>query len=438
METNRKRRWAVDLTPLRASRDFRLLLLTQTVSSLGGFITYVAVPLQVALITHSPLQVGLLGLCELAPLLVTALIGGALADYLDRRLLVLAGEATMMLTCLALLLNAAGPHPRLWVLFVIAAVSSAVDGLQRPAIEGLVQRVVPLDQMTAAEALRSIGSTSASLVGPAIGGVLIATIGFSWAYAIQLVTLSASFVGLLLIAATPPPPDPDRPSVASIVAGLKYARSRPELMGTYIIDICAMFFGMPMALFPFVAGHLGGTPVLGLLYAAPSAGALIATATSGWGGRVHRHGLAVIVSAVVWGVAIVGFGLADHLWLALLCLAIAGAGDMISGVFRGTIWAQTIPDRLRGRLAGVEMLSYSIGPTLGNVESGLAARAFGVGGSIVTGGIACVAGTILLASCLPTFRRYDGRAGIARRRAEEAAYAMDAGYAEPAAAPAPA
>ena len=423
MSTQRIRRWSVDLSPLRTSRDFRLLLTTQTISSLGAFITYVAVPLQVARLTHSPFQVGLLGLCELAPLLVTALLGGALADYLDRRLLVLAGEATMMLTGIALLLNAASPDPRLWVLFVIAAVGSGVDGLQRPAIEGLMQRVVPIDQMAAASALRSLGSTASSLVGPAIGGIVIAAWGFSWAYGIQLVTLAASFTGLLLIAATPPPPDPDRPSLASIAAGLRYARSRPELIGTYVVDICAMFFGMPMALFPFVAEHLGGARALGLLYAAPAAGALLATLTSGWAARVHRHGLAVIASACVWGVAIVGFGLAHRLWLALVFLAVAGGGDMISGVFRQTIWNQTIPDRLRGRLAGVEMLSYSIGPTLGNVESGLAARFLGVGGSIVSGGIACVAGTVLLATALPAFRRYDGRDGVARRAAEEAAYA---------------
>src|SRR5262249_1400988 len=161
------------------------------------------------------------------------------------------------------------------------------------------------DQMTAAEALRSVGWTTSSLVGPAIGGVLIAAFGLPWAYAVQLVTLAASFVGLLLIAATPPPPDPQRPSVASIVAGPLSGGSRAELMGTYVIDICAMFFGMPMALFPFVAEHLGGTGVLGLLYAAPSAGALVATATSGWATRVHRHGLAVILAACVWGAAIV-------------------------------------------------------------------------------------------------------------------------------------
>jgi MFS family permease len=327
----------------------------------------------------------------------------------------------MMLVVGALLVNAVRPHPSLWVLYVVAALSAAFDGLQRPAIEGLMQRVVPIDQQTAASAIRSLGGQISMTAGPGLAGVLVASVGFGWTYSVQLIMLLVSFLGLLLIAATPPPPDADRPSVASIVAGLRYARSRPELIGTYVVDICAMFFGMPMAVFPYVADKLGGPAVVGLLYAAPSAGAMLATVTSGWTNRVHRHGLGVIAAATVWGAAIAGFGFANSLWLALLCLVIAGGGDMISGVFRGTIWNQTIPDRLRGRLAGVEMLSYSIGPTLGNVESGFAARAIGLGGSIVAGGVACVAGTLALAALLPSFRRYDGRDGVKRRLAAEAA-----------------
>lgn len=414
------RRWTLDVRPLRTSRDFRIVLITQTVSSFGAFITYVALPLQVARITNSPLDVGLLGLCELAPLLVTALLGGALADYLDRRKLVVLGEAAMILTSGTLLLNVMSGRSWLWVLYAVAALTAALDGLQRPAIEGLIPRIVTPEEIPAAMALRSFAGQFSMLAGPALGGVLIAAYGFGWAYTINVLTFALSLAGLLLVRAVPPPPEAERPSIAAVAAGLRYARSRPELMGTYVIDIVAMFFGMPMALFPFVAQRLGGTAVLGLLYAAPAIGAMIATLTSGWTGRVRRHGMGVILSALVWGVAIIGFGLAHNLWLALGCLALAGGGDMLSGLFRMTIWSQTIPDRLRGRLAGVEMLSYSIGPTLGNVESGLAARALGIGGSIVSGGIACVIGTIALAAALPTFRRYDGRDGIARKQAEEA------------------
>jgi MFS family permease len=414
------RAWAIDLRPLRSSRDFRILLTTSTISSFGAYVTYVAIPFQVAHITRSPLAVGLLGLCELAPLLFTALIGGALADYVDRRKLVIIGEIALMTTAVLLLLNALLAHPLLWVLYAVAALAAALDGLQRPAIEGILPRLVTAEELPAANALGALTGNAAQLLGPAAAGVLIASAGPAWAYGFNVLTFVLSFAGLVLIRATPPPPQADRPSIASIAAGLRYARSRPELMGTYVVDIVALFFGMPMALFPFVAGSLGGTSVLGLLYAAPAAGALLAALASGWIGRVHRHGLAVIISATVWGVAIIGFGLAHQLWIALAFLAIAGGGDEMSGIFRQTIWSQTIPDRLRGRLAGVEMLSYSIGPTLGNAESGLAARALGVGGSIVSGGIACVIGTVVLAGLLPSFRRYDGRDGIARKQAEEA------------------
>ena len=414
------RRWTIDLQPLRTSRDFRILLTTQTVSSFGAYITYVAVPLQVARQTGSPLAVGLLGLCELAPLLFTALVGGALADYIDRRKLVIAGEIALMGTAVLLLLNALLAHPLLWVLYAVAALAAALDGLQRPAIEGILPRLVKPEELPAVNALRSLAGNSAQLLGPAAAGVLIATAGPAWAYSFNILTFLLSLGGLMLIRATPPPPEAERPSIAGIAAGLRYARSRPELMGTYVVDIVAMFFGMPMALFPFIAAKLGGTAVLGLLYAAPAAGSLLAALVSGWIRHVHRHGLAVIISASVWGGAIVGFGLAHHLWVALVFLAIAGGGDEMSGIFRDTIWSQTIPDRLRGRLAGVEMLSYSIGPTLGNAESGLAARALGVGGSIVSGGIACVIGTVLLAGLLPAFRQYDGRDGITRKRAEDA------------------
>jgi MFS family permease len=220
------------------------------------------------------------------------------------------------------------------------------------------------------------------------------------------------------------------------VTGLRYAVNRKELLGTYLVDINAMFFGMPQALYPFVADRLGGPAVLGLLYAAPSAGSLVATVTSGWSARVRRHGMAVILAAGAWGVAIVGFGFANSLWLAVVMLAAAGAADMVSGLFRGIIWNQTIPDHLRGRLAGIEMLSYTSGPTLGNLESGVVARFAGVGGSIVWGGVLCVAGTVALAALLPEFRRYDGEHGLARKIAEDEAWAAKAATATTAPAPA--
>ncbi len=248
------------------------------------------------------------------------------------------------------------------------------------------------------------------IAGPALAGILIATLGLPITYVIDLISFSASLCALSLMRAVPPPPDAERPSLRRVAEGLRYARSRQELLGTYLVDMVAMFFGMPSALFPALAPHYGGPGVLGLLYAAPAVGALVATVTSGWAGRVHRHGLAILWAAGAWGVAITLFGLVDSLPLALLCLAFAGGADMVSGLFRGTIWNQTIPDALRGRLAGIELISYSSGPTLGNVESGTVAALVGPRASVVSGGLLCVAGVALLAAALPVFRRYDGRA----------------------------
>jgi len=418
-----RRRLGLDLTPLHTSRDYRLVFIGGSISGFGSFITYVTIPFQVAAITHDPFAVGLLGVCELVPLLLMAFVGGALADFLDRRLLVRGGELAMAALCGVLLVNALSHRPHLWLLYVVAAVTAAIDGIQRPALEAMVPRLVTPEEIPATSALQSLGSIVAQLGGPALAGILIATIDLAWVYAFDLTTFAVSLICLTLLRAVPPPPDADRPSIRSVITGLRYARSRPELLGTYLVDINAMFFGMPQALFPFLATELGGPKVLGLLYAAPAAGSLIATIGSGWTGRVHRHGLMVLIAAALWGVGIVGVGISHLLWLTLFCLAFAGAADMVSGIFRSIIWSQTIPDHLRGRLAGIEMLSYSTGPLLGQLRSGLMARTrLGVGGSIWIGGALCIVGTAALAVALPRFARYDGENGIARKKAEDEAW----------------
>jgi MFS family permease len=251
------------------------------------------------------------------------------------------------------------------------------------------------------------------IVGPALGGVLIASVGLPATYGVDVATFAVSLIALWMMRAAPPPADAEKASLRRIVEGLSYARSRPELMGTYLVDMVAMFFGMPMALFPALATRFGGPGVLGLLYAAPAVGSFLATATSGWSNHVHRHGLAVTLAAGSWGLAIVGFGLSPWLPLALVFLAGAGAADMISGLFRSTIWNQTIPDSLRGRLAGIELVSYSSGPALGDLESGVVASIFNVRVSVVSGGVLCVVGTVLLALALPAFVRYDNRTRLA-------------------------
>jgi len=423
-----RRRWALDLTPLRTSRDFRLVFFGGAVSGFGSFITYVTIPYQVAKLTDDPLMVGLIGVCELVPLLFMAFVGGALADFLDRRLLVRGGELALAALCGVLLINALSDRPHLWLLFVVAALTAAVDGLQRPALEAMLPRLVQPTELPATMTLRSLGMQIAQLGGPALAGILIATVDLAWVYAFDLATFAVSVACLTLVKAVPPPPAADRPSLRAVVTGLRYARSRPELLGTYLVDINAMFFGMPQALYPFLANQLGGPKVLGLLYAAPAVGSMLATLGSGWTNRVHRHGLMVLIAAALWGAGIIGVGLSNTLWLTLACLAFAGAADMVSGIFRMIIWSQTIPDHLRGRLAGIEMLSYTTGPLLGQLRSGLMARTrLGVGGSIWVGGVLCIAGTAALAAALPKFVRYNGEQGMAQKKAEDDAWAAAAG-----------
>jgi MFS family permease len=398
---------AIDLQPLRRHRDFRLLFVGQGTSFLGSMMTYVAIPYQVYQLSGSSLLVGLLGIAELCPLLVTALLGGLLADARDRRRMLQLTELSLAGASGVLLVNALLPDPQLWVLFVVAAAMAALDGLQRPSLDALTPRLVDRDEIPAASAISSFRFTIGMIAGPAIGGVLIATAGLSATYGIDLATFLVSLSMLRLMRAAPPPPDAAEISLASILEGIRYASRNQVLVGTYAVDIVAMFFGMPMALFPAFAHEFGGAGVLGLMYAAPSAGSMVATVTSGWTGHVHRHGAAVCFAAAAWGLAICLAGLAPNLGLALAGLAAAGAADMISGMFRSTVWNETIPDALRGRLAGIEQVSYSSGPLLGNVESGVVASLAGVRASIVSGGLLCVAGVAIMAVALPAFWRYD-------------------------------
>ena len=422
------RGFVVDLTPLKVSRDYRLLFSSQSISFFGSMMSFVVLPWQIFQLTHSSLIVGMLGVAEFVPTITMAFVGGALADYVDRRRMVLTTELLMALSSAALIANSLLPHPRAWVLFLCATTFAGTNGLQRPSLEAITPKLVPPELIPSVAALRGVGSTLGGVLGPALGGVLATSVGPARAYSITLCTFSFSLATLWMMRATPPPINAERPSLRSLGEGLRYARSRPELMGTYLIDINAMFFGMPMALFPAIAMKFGGASV-GLLYAAPAAGAFVASLASGWSKHIHRHGLAVTLAAGIWGVAIVAFGFAHPLWLALLCLAAAGAADMVSGLFRMTIWNQTIPDHLRGRLAGIEMVSYMSGPMLGNAEAGIVASLFTIRTSVISGGVLCVLGTAALALVFPAFWRYDGREGLRRKQREEAERASMAGQA---------
>jgi MFS family permease len=410
---------AMDMTPLRVSRDYRLLYTGQFVSALGSAISYVVLPWQVYQLTKSTFAVGMLGVAEFVPMFVMAFVGGALADYLDRRRLVMLAEAMMAVLCGGLVFNSILPQPRVWALILMASLFAACNALHRPAIEALTARIVSPELMPAVSALRAFGYSAPFIAGASLAGVVAAELGAAVGYVFDAATFIASLVMLSLMRAVPPPEAADRPSLRSIKDGLLYARGRQELLGTYLIDINAIFFGMPMALFPAIAERLGAASV-GLLYAMPAVGAMLATLTSGWTGKVNRHGRAVTLSVVAWGLAIIGFGFATKLWVALLCLVAAFAADMVSGMFRMTIWNQTIPDHLRGRLASIEMISYMTGPYLGNAEAGLVASLFGLRASVVSGGVMCVVGACVLALFLPGFMRYDGRDGVKRKEAEEA------------------
>lgn len=399
----------VDVTPLRHHHDFRLLFVGRFVSFFGTMITSVAIPYQTYQLTHSVLLVGALGLLELAGILAFAFLGGALADARDRRNMVLLTEIGLMVGSLLLAGNSWLSHPLVWPIFVIAALQASFDALQRPSLDALLPRLVERHELTAAAALGQVRGTLGMIAGPALGGVLIALFGLPAIYLVDVGTFLVGLACLGLMRAVPPPSDAERPSLRRVAEGIRYARSRQELIGTYVVDIIAMLFGMPMALFPAVAQGIGGPKVLGLLYAAPAIGSFLFSATSGWTRQVHRHGMGVVVAATLWGFAIIGFGAVPGLYASLVFLALAGAADSMSGVFRQTIWNQTIPDSLRGRLASIEMLSYTTGPTLGNFEAGVVAALFSVRVSILSGGILCVIGCVLAAAVLPAFRAYDGR-----------------------------
>lgn len=407
----------MDLTPLRQSRDYRLLFFSGVITYLGSMITYVALPFQVATLTDSYLAVGLIGLVEIAPLIIFGLYGGALADSFDRRILVLATEIGALLLVAVLLVNALLPEPRLWVLYVVAVLLAANNGLQRPSLDAMTPRLVPHDQLAAAGALNTIKWNLGSIVGPAIGGLLLSAGGAASAYAFDVVSFAVSILLLWRLRSLKPlASTEEKPTLRHIMDGMRYAASRRDLLGTYAVDLIAMIFAFPYALFPFLAIELGAPWALGLLYAASAIGGLAVTFTSGWVPRINRHGRAVVFGAMLWGAGMALVGLTSSLWWVLLFLALAGAGDMISGIFRGLIWNQTIPDEMRGRMAGIEMLSYSIGPQLGQVRSSAAASLTNLRMSFVTGGVMCIAGVAIAAFTMPSLWQYDVRKSIHSQR----------------------
>ena len=405
------RRLFVDLGPLRRSRDFGILFSGQLVSTLGTQLTVVAVPYQVYRMTHSSLDVGLISLTQLGPLLVFSLIGGSVADSHDRRRILLVTELLMAATSTGLAVNGTVSRPALWPLFALSAASGALAGFDRPAFNASIPRMLPTVDLAAGYALWQVQMQVGIVVGPALAGLLLSGAGLATVYWIDVATFIVSFATVLALRPQPPLGDAGRAGLKSVAEGLRYLKGRQLIQGVYLLDIDAMVFGMPRALFPALGLGLfhGGASAVGFLYAAPGAGALAGALATGWVGAIRRQGLAVIVCVIGWGAAITAFGLVHVLWLALVLLAVAGWADVVSAVFRNTILQTAIPDHLRGRLSAVQIAVVQGGPRLGDLEAGGVAEALGAQFSVVSGGIACVVGAVLLSFALPGFRDHDAR-----------------------------
>ncbi|MFN2471523.1 MAG: MFS transporter [Gaiellaceae bacterium] len=404
------RRMAVDTRPLRASRDFRRLWFGTGISAIGSQITTVAIPYQLYQETGSTLLVGLLGIAALVPLLTVPLYAGAVADAVDRRRLLLLSDVALAAVTLVLLGNALLDQPNIPLLFVAEALATAAYGFQRPARNALTPRLVGEEQLVAAIAVEDVIFNLARVAGPALAGLLIALLGIAGAYAVDLLTFGASLIAIWLLPPVAVAEGLGRPGFAAVREGLRHVRRTPVLLGIFAVDTNAMIFGMPSALFPAFAEELGGGATLfGLMVSAPYAGALAASLVSGWASHVRRQGVGVLIAAAAWGAAVAAAGLAHSIALALAMLAVAGAADFVSAVLRSTIMIQATPDALRGRVSGIELAQVASAPQLGNVEAGIVASLVNLRFSIVSGGIACVVGTALIALALPALARYDSR-----------------------------
>ena len=372
-------------------------------------ITYVALPFQIKELTNSYIAVGLIGAVELIPLIIFGLYGGVLADKVDRRKMILYTEIALALMTFSLFVNSQLTKPSLIWIYVVAGTFAALDGLQRPSSDAILPRLVGHSDLPAASALMSLRWQAGVITGPALAGILLATTGTGTAYLFDFFTFIVSIFFVLRVKSVKPIEKNLAPTISAMVEGIRYATSRKDLLGTYLVDIAAMFFAMPMALFPFWADQLGATWALGLFYAAGTIGSLVVTLTSGWVKNYHHHGRAVFLAALGWGAAIALAGTTDSLFLILFFLALAGAADMVSGIFRSAIWNQSIPDELRGRLAGIELLSYSVGPLGGQMRAGTFAAVTNLRTSVVSGGLLCIGFVSIAAAALPKFRKYDAR-----------------------------
>jgi MFS family permease len=374
---------------------------------MGSMITYVAVPFQIKEMTHSYVAVGISGLVEILPLIIFGLYGGVLADAVDRKRMVWATEATSLILTSILLINALLPKPHLMLIYVVIGLFAAVNGLQRPSADAALPQLVDYHDLPAASALMSLRWQVGVIIGPSVGGIIISTYSIPVGYMVDVFTFVVSLAFLSRVRNIPPSHEAKKPSLAGLLEGVRYAYNRKDIFGSYLVDLSAMFFAMPTALIPFWADQLGTPWALGMLYAAGTVGSVLVTLTSGWTKHYRFHGRAITIAALGWGAAISLAGISNSLVLVLIFLALAGASDMVSALFRSAMWNQSIPDDFRGRLAGIELLSYSIGPMAGQIRAASMASVTSLTFSVTFGGISCIVAVLILALFLPKFRKYD-------------------------------
>jgi len=415
------RNLTLDLSPLRHHREYRAILIGQAINGMGAQVTRIALPYQLYVITHSALALGALSTVQLAGILLFSLVGGAVADAVDRRALLFCTQTALcaVSTCLALMALANQSTP--WLLFLLAFLGSAFSALDSPARSALIPRLVTRERLSAAISINQATFQTASVIGPGLGGLLIAWGGLPAAYGVDAATFSAAFVALLALPRIPPLHDVPRPSLESVLEGLRFVRQVPVILSGFVIDLDAMVFGLPVALFPVLALDLfhAGPQGLGLLVSAPAVGAVIGVVTSGWLQRARRQGRVLIGVVGVWGAAITLFGLMPSLPLAMLFLAVAGGADAISAILRSTINQLTSPDALRGRVSSLHMMVVTSGPRLGDIEATMVASATSAQFSVVSGGLACLLGLLLVARRFPELARYDAAAAIAGMEADQ-------------------
>ncbi|MFJ8694230.1 MFS transporter [Streptomyces roseolilacinus] len=406
-----RRRVLADLTPLRTSPDYRRLWVGGTVSWTGQGMTTLAISLHVYELTGSSFSVGLVGLFSLVPLVGFGLYGGAVADAVDRRRLGLVSAIGLAALSVVLAAGTVAGFHQVWFLYTVVSLQAVCGAVSSPARTAMIPRLLPKEQLPAANALSSMTTTSGALVGPMLGGLVVGAWGYEAAYLIDAVAFSAALYAMWRLPAMPPQRNGDskRPSV---LGGLRFLATRPNVRMTFYTDFCAMILAHPRALFPAVAvlWYGGDARTTGLLVAAPAVGALLGGVFSGWLGRIHRHGLAIVLAVAAWGAAIAVFGLTRHLWLGLVLLAVAGCADTISMVLRTTVLQTAVPDDMRGRLQGVFIVVVAGGPRAGDFLAGTAGDLFSPTTAVVAGGVACVVAVGLLAVARPGFLRYDARA----------------------------